>query len=69
MQPELMKRYKDSQICSIYACRMTTSKVSTFGGIKLYYQQVSEMPSNVILKGLYNSKLQDSVELQTVLAF
>ena len=69
MQPELVKRYKDSQICSKNACRMTTSKVSTFGGIKLYHQQVSEMPSNVILKGLYKSELQDSVELQTVLAF
>ena len=63
-----MKRFKDSQFCSIYACRMTTSKVSTFGGIKLYYQQMSEMPSNVILKGLYKSELQDSVQLQTVLA-
>ena len=26
------------------------------------------MPSNVILKGLYKSELQDSVQLQTVLA-
>ena len=29
---------------------------------------VSEMPSDVILKGLYKSKLQDSAQLQTVLA-
>ena len=29
---------------------------------------VSEMPSDVILEGLYKSKLQDSVQLQTVLA-
>ena len=28
----------------------------------------SDMPSNVILEGLYKSKLQDSVQLQTVLA-
>ena len=28
----------------------------------------SDMPSDVILEGLYNSKLQDSVQLQTVLA-
>ena len=29
----------------------------------------SDMPSDVILEGLYKSKLQDSVQLQTVLAF
>ena len=29
---------------------------------------VSEMPSDMILKGLYKSKLQDSAQLQTVLA-
>ena len=29
---------------------------------------VSEMPSDVILEGLYKSNLQDSVQLQTVLA-
>ena len=29
---------------------------------------VSEMPSDVILEGLYKSKLQDSAQLQTVLA-
>ena len=28
----------------------------------------SEMPSDVILEGLYKSKLQDPVQLQTVLA-
>ena len=28
----------------------------------------SDMPSDVILEGLYKSKLQDSVQLQTVLA-
>ena len=40
VQPELVKRYKDSQICSLCVCRMTTSKISTFDGIKLYYQHV-----------------------------
>ena len=38
VQPELMKRWKDSHICSLSVCRMTTSKTSTFDGIKLYYQ-------------------------------
>ena len=28
----------------------------------------SDMPSDVILEGLYTSKIQDSVQLQTVLA-
>ena len=56
MQPELMKRCKDSQICSIYACRMTTPKISTFDGIKLYWKDCT------------SPKLQDSVQFQTVLA-
>ena len=68
VQAEPMKRYKDCQTCSVYACIMTTSKISTFDGIKLYYQSTSDMPSDVILEGLYKSKLQDSVQLQTVLA-
>ena len=53
MQLELMKQDTDSQNCSVFVCRMTTSKTSTFDGIKLYY---------------HKSKLQDSVQLQTVLA-
>ena len=44
MQPEPMNQYKDTQICSMYACRMTTSKLSTFDGTKLYYQQVKYLP-------------------------
>ena len=28
-----------SQICSVYVCRMTTSKTSTFDGIMLYHQR------------------------------
>ena len=39
MQPELMKLYKDSQIYSVYAYRMTMFKISTFDGTKLYHQQ------------------------------
>ena len=34
VQPELMKRYEDSQICSTYVCRMTTFEISTYDGIK-----------------------------------
>ena len=38
VQPGLLKRYKDAQSWSIFACRTTTSKISTFDGMKLYYQ-------------------------------
>ena len=37
---EFMKQYKDSQIGSMFACRMTMSKTSTFDGIMHYYQWV-----------------------------
>ena len=40
-QPEPMKQHKDSQTCSF---RMTTSKISTLDGIKLYYQEVKCLP-------------------------
>ena len=30
VQREFMKRYKDSQICSVYVCRMTTSNLYNF---------------------------------------
>ena len=36
---EPVKQYKDSQICSIHACRMTTSKISMYDGTELYYHQ------------------------------
>ena len=35
-----MKQYNVSQICSKIACRMTTFKIPTYDGIKLYHQQV-----------------------------
>ena len=41
------------QICSIYVCRVTPSKISTFDGMRLYYQQ-----ADVILEGLYTSKIE-----------
>ena len=61
MQAELMKRYKDSQTCSLKVDRMTTFKISTLDGIRHHY-------SDVILEGLYKSKYQDSAQLQTVWA-
>ena len=67
MQPEPMKQNKDSRICALQVCRVTTSETSTLDGIKLYYQR-AKTPSDVILEGLYKSKLQDSVQLQIVLA-
>ena len=33
MEPELVKQHKDTQICSVYVCRMTMSKISTFDGV------------------------------------
>ena len=68
VQPDLMKRCKDSQIYSINACRMTTSKIYTFRWDQAL-SSASDTPSDVILEGLYKSKeLQDTVQLQTVLA-
>ena len=46
---------------------MTTSKILTLDGVMHYYQW-REMPSSMILEGLYKSKLQNSAQLQTVLA-
>ena len=37
VQPEFVKRYKDSQIGSIYVCRMTMFKISTSDVIMLYF--------------------------------
>ena len=44
-------------------CRMTTSKISTVRWDQALLS-ASEMPSDVILEGLYKSQLQDSVQLQ-----
>ena len=64
---ELLKRYKDSQTCSIYVYRMMM--VQDFD-VRWDHAllSASDMPSDVILEGFYKSKLQDSVQLQTVLA-
>ena len=47
---------------------MTTSKIATLVRWDQALLSESDMPSDVILEGLYKSKLQDSVQLQTVLA-
>ena len=46
---------------------MMTFKISTHGGTRLY-QLFYEIPTETVLEGLCKSKLQDSVQLQTVLA-
>ena len=60
-------RYKDSQI--FFRERLQSDDVQDFD---VRWSQAllsaSHMPSDVILEGLYKSKLQDSVQLQTVLA-
>ena len=38
--PDLMKPYKVCQNLSIYAYKVTTSKISMYDGTKLYLQQV-----------------------------
>ena len=60
-------QYKVYQICSIYGCRMTMSKISTYDGTEHYCQQVKHQ-QKMVLEGFYKSKLQGSVQLQTVLA-
>ena len=67
VQLEPMKRYKDSQTCSQEVYRMTTSKISSLDGIKLYYQWVKCLPK-WSWKDCTSQKKQDSVQLQTVLA-
>ena len=58
---------RNSQICSTNVHSMMMSKISTYDGTKLYYQQ-PRPPTEMVLEGLYKSKLQDSVQLQIVLA-
>ena len=67
MQAEVVKRYKDSQIYSVNVCRMMMFRISIQDGIKLLLS-ASEIPTEMVLEGLCKSKLEDSVQLQTVLA-
>ena len=63
MQPEPMK------LSDLFSIRLQNDDVQDF---YVRWDQAllseSDMPSDVILEGLYKSKLQDSVQLQTVLA-
>ena len=55
------------RICSIFAYRMMTSKISIQHGIRLFLGK-SEMPPENVLEGLYKNKLQGSEQLQTSFA-
>ena len=68
VQLDLMKQYKFDQICSIYAKRMTMSKIDFDVRWDQALLSASEIPTDMVLEGLYKSKMQDSVQLQTVLA-
>ena len=67
VQQELMKQYKYSRPCSIY--RSQDDDVQDFDTRWDQPQlAASEIPTEMVLEGLYKSKLEDSVQLQTVLA-
>ena len=67
VQPEIMKQYNDSQLCSLQVHK--NDDVQDFDvRCDVALLPVSEVPSDTILEGLYKSKLQNSVQLQTVLA-
>ena len=57
--PELVKLCEVYQICSMYASTMMF-RISIQDGIKLYYPKI-EIPTEMVVEGLYKSKLQDSV--------
>ena len=67
VQPELVKRYKDSQICSTYVCRMRPFKIWTFPGIKLCYQHVGCL-QKWSWKDCRSQNYKTPVQLQTVVA-
>ena len=54
-------------LSELFNTRMQNDNVQDFG-VRWALLSASDMPSDVILEGLYKSKLQDSVQLQTVLA-
>ena len=65
-QPEHMKQCKVCQIFSIYVCRTTMSRISMYDGTSTNISKRNTYGNG--MGGLYQSKLQDSVQLQTVLA-
>ena len=68
VQPEFMTQYKFYQICSIYAKRVKMSKIDFDVRWDQALLSASEIPTDMVLVGFFKSKLQDSVQLQTVLA-
>ena len=64
MQPELMNKYGVCQIWSIYAQRTMTSRISMYVGPSSL--TANETQTEMVLEGLYQSKLHDSVQRQTV---
>ena len=68
VQLELIKRYEVHQMCSMYAYKMMTSKISMYDVTKLYYQQVKHLQKWSMERFNTSQKLQDSVQLQAVLA-
>ena len=67
MQVVLVKLNKDSQLCSLFS--LQNDDVQDFD-VRWDHAlpSVSEMPLDMILEGLYKSKLENSVQLQTVTA-
>ena len=68
MQRELMKQAVQG-LSDLFCIRLQNEDAQDFD---VRWDQalssLSDVPSDVILEGLYKSKLQDSVQLQTVLA-
>ena len=61
-----MKLHKGCQIYSMCDDQMMTFNISTQDVTKLFLT-ASDIPSEMVLEGFYKSKLQDSVQRQTVL--
>ena len=66
MQQELLKQYRDSDLFNV---RLQNDDVQDFD---VRWDQAllpaSEIPTEMALEGLYESKFQDSVQLETALA-
>ena len=67
VQLEPLKQYKDS---TLFAVSLQNDDFQDFD-VRWDHAllSVSEIPSDMILEGLYKSKLEDSVQLQIVMAF
>ena len=71
VQPEFMKQHKAVQsVSDLFNIRSQNDDVQDFDvRLDQALLSASEMPSVLILEGLYKSKLQDSVRLQTCFGF